>query len=201
MNIKRLFRQNQNVNIIYPALFISALLQIGLLILYPPAQTAIPMLNTEYRVIRLVDLQETPTRTKDSPALAEIREIQLADRQKARPATARPLVRAEEDSSPRGTGEFYSQFTIDELPRITREAPKIYPVQARDKGKEGRVVLDIYIDAAGRIADIRIIHDPGYGLAQAALDYVRDSLWEPAKYQGRSVPVRIRKPIVFRLNE
>ncbi len=201
MDIRRLFKRNQTSNLIYITLFASALLHVGLLVLYPPGLTATAVSDTGYRVIRLVDLREQTLQTSESAEPENLREIRISESSLPQPVRAKPLVRAEQNSAPQGAGGFYSQFSIDELPRIAREAPKIYPARARDNGKEGRVVLDIYIDAAGRIADIRIVCDPGYGLAEAAIAYVRGSVWEPAKFQGRTVPVRIRKPIVFHLNE
>jgi TonB family protein len=201
MDIRGAFRRKGTSIILYAAICASALLHTGVLFLFPSVPAAPSASNTNYRVIRLADLQEQAAQTEESPEPENIREIRMAPDSGPVPARTAPRVRAEQAPSSGGTGGFYSQFSIDELPRIAREAPKIYPAQARDNGKEGRVVLDICIDAEGRIADVRIIHDPGSGLAQAALEYVRGCVWEPAKVQGRPVPVRIRKPVVFRLNE
>jgi protein TonB len=199
--MKRLLKNIFTTRLLYLTTALSAMAQVGLLLLYPQYILGESSLNAEYSVIQLIDLEEErPAEQAADPD--EIKDVEIADelKEKASPAENKDMLQKVSPAAG-GKGGFYSELVIDELPQITREAPKIYPVLAREKGKEGRVVLEIYIDIEGRIVDITVIQNPGYGFAEAAVEYVRNSTWQPAKHQGRPVPVRIRKPIIYSLDE
>jgi TonB family protein len=201
MGMRQFLKNIFSTKLIYLTTILSALVQLGLFLLYPLYSLGESDLNAEYNAIQLIDLQEELMQPQTSLP-NEIKEVEISDEIKEKPSPVQKIDTLQKVSSASGgRGIFYSALVIDELPQIIKEAPKIYPALAKEKGKEGRVVLDIYIDTQGRLVDIVVIQNPGYGFAEAALEYVRNSSWQPAKHQGRAVPVRIRKPIIYSLDE
>ncbi|MEN6633796.1 MAG: energy transducer TonB, partial [Candidatus Polarisedimenticolia bacterium] len=73
-----------------------------------------------------------------------------------------------------------------------------YPEAARRMGIEGDVVLDLSIDAAGRVVDARVARGAP-PLAAAALDAAKRWRYRPALVDGRPSPARARATISFRL--
>ena len=79
-------------------------------------------------------------------------------------------------------------------------APK-YPVSARRRGMEGKVVLDILVDREGRVGNVSVAVSSGYAiLDRAALSTVKDWLFEPGSRGGHAVDMKVQVPIQFRLN-
>lgn len=71
----------------------------------------------------------------------------------------------------------------------TRRPPPDYPAVARRRGEEGRVLLSLSLDAAGRIGDARVITGSGSRwLDEAALAAVARWGCRPATRQGVAVP-------------
>ena len=63
---------------------------------------------------------------------------------------------------------------------------------------EGAVVLELLIDAAGRIARARVVQSVP-ALDAAALEAVRKWVFSPAIKQGRPVPAAAMAPVSFRI--
>lgn len=98
--------------------------------------------------------------------------------------------------------EFLPQHKISDPPGIpTSEILKRiqYPVLANKQKIEGVVYLELYIDKKGNIRNIEILKDPGYGLADAALDALDGIKCRPAHANGNPVAVRFRYPVRFKL--
>ena len=75
-----------------------------------------------------------------------------------------------------------------------------YPLTARRKGIEGRVLLAAHVRADGTCAEVRLIHSSGHGLLdQSALDTVRRWRFLPARRGRASVDSWVEIPISFRL--
>ncbi|MHC1692588.1 MAG: energy transducer TonB [Sphaerochaetaceae bacterium] len=74
-----------------------------------------------------------------------------------------------------------------------------YPAVAKRQGREGLVMLELYISAQGIIEHIEVLEDPGYGMAQAAVDTFKGIVCTPAKKDGTPIAVRMRYPIRFTL--
>lgn len=83
--------------------------------------------------------------------------------------------------------------------RLLSNSPALYPADARLAEIEGDVVVEIVVDAAGRVTDARSITQLGYGLEAAATNAVRAYRFRPALKDGVSVPVRMRWTVEFRL--
>lgn len=75
-----------------------------------------------------------------------------------------------------------------------------YTDKARANKYQGSVLLSVLVDEKGAIRDMRVVQDPGYGLAQKAIDSLKKWHMEPSRDpQGNSVAVRVAIETVFRL--
>ncbi|WP_158537399.1 MULTISPECIES: energy transducer TonB [Microvirgula] len=79
--------------------------------------------------------------------------------------------------------------------------PPTYPAASRSLGEEGRVILKVRVNAAGRPESIDIDTSSGFPrLDRAATDAVHRWRFEPAMSQGQPVAGWVRVPILFRLD-
>ena len=75
-----------------------------------------------------------------------------------------------------------------------------YPVQARRRGLQGEVVLEVQILANGQPGEIDIVAGSGHALLdQAALAALRDWRFQPARQGGRAVSATLHVPVRFEL--
>ena len=92
-------------------------------------------------------------------------------------------------------------YMVTAMPRIVREYRNPYPKEAKEKGIEGKVVLEILIDNEGKVRKATLIDGPGYGLNKAALESIKKFKFAPAKIGDQVVAVVIRYGINFVLEE
>ena len=85
-------------------------------------------------------------------------------------------------------------------PRIVSGTKPEYPDNARNKGWEGTVRLQILVGTEGQVEDVRVIGSSGYAeLDQAALRAVRSWRFSPALQKGMPVAAWATLPVVFDL--
>jgi TonB family protein len=76
-----------------------------------------------------------------------------------------------------------------------------YPSDARRKGLEGTVYVNIVINANGEVREKRILKGLNESLNQAALNAFNNMpAWEPGKVAGKNVNVKMVFPVNFRLD-
>lgn len=75
----------------------------------------------------------------------------------------------------------------------------VYPTLANKQKIEGVVYLELYIDQIGNIRNIKVLKDPGFGLAEAAIEAIQGLKCTPALANGKAVAVRFRYPVRFKL--
>jgi protein TonB len=80
--------------------------------------------------------------------------------------------------------------------RLLRKTRPVYPRDAFKRGTEGTVLLEILIDAHGRVARARVLGSIP-ALDEAALEAVRSWLFEPARHAGVPVATLAQAPITF----
>jgi periplasmic protein TonB len=96
-----------------------------------------------------------------------------------------------------GVGPVDAQFGRGDGPRFAyREMPD-YPYAARRLGKEGKVLLALYIDHKGKLEKVEVIEVSDQMFVEAALEAVRKSRFHPAKRHGVAVRSRSILPIRF----
>jgi protein TonB len=98
---------------------------------------------------------------------------------------------------PDGTGTT-PVFDYDAPPRLVRQTRPRYPQEAFVKRVEGTVVVEILIDASGRVSRTRVIESIPL-LDEAARDAVSGWLFQPAVKRGHPVPAVAHAPVRFRI--
>jgi TonB family protein len=93
------------------------------------------------------------------------------------------------------------EIPIDTMPKVLKAAPVTYPEEARRRGEEGMVYVKALVGEDGKVAEAAV--DPekpaSAVLAQAALEAVKQYVFEPARSKGNPVEVWIVVPVKFQL--
>jgi protein TonB len=84
-------------------------------------------------------------------------------------------------------------------PSIIREVRPDYTEEARRRGVEGDVELEIVVRADGSVGNVKVIRGLGSGLDQRAADAVRQWRFSPAKRFGTPVDVMVEVAVEFKL--
>lgn len=84
------------------------------------------------------------------------------------------------------------------VPKKVKHVQPVYPAEALAQGIRGIVILDIVVDAHGRVASTSVLRSVA-GLDEAAIAAARQWEYEPAKVGGKPVSVRVTVPITFSL--
>ena len=122
--------------------------------------------------------------TTDAPDASEFKAgntvAKAPDQEKLKPEDA--------DSLPVPTEE----YLVTQMPELAQEVRVPYPAEAKRKGAQGSVVMDILIDASGKVREANLVQGPEDSLNAAALEAVRGFAFKPARIQDKAVAVRIR---------
>jgi protein TonB len=90
------------------------------------------------------------------------------------------------------------EVTRQPEPLNDRDFEPIYPPEARRQKREALVLLRLFIDAAGQVADVVVLEAPrGLGFEKAATDYARRLRFAPAQAGSRRVASRIEWTVHF----
>ncbi len=73
-----------------------------------------------------------------------------------------------------------------------------YTPEAKKAKLEGMVLLEVTVDAAGKVRDVRVKHPLGGGLTESAVNNVRTWKFKPATKRGKPVPVAVTVEITFK---
>lgn len=85
--------------------------------------------------------------------------------------------------------------------RLAALVESCYPAASRRLGEEGRVVVRLDIDAAGRVSAWNYVERSGFDRLDAAVDcVVRRLVFHPGRRDGEAVSASVHLPIVFRLH-
>jgi TonB family protein len=84
-------------------------------------------------------------------------------------------------------------------PRLLREVKADYTEEARRRGVEGEVLLEIVITRTGSVGDVKVLRRLDSGLDQRAIQAVRQWQFAPATRQGAPVDVIVEVGVEFKL--
>jgi TonB family protein len=92
---------------------------------------------------------------------------------------------------------------VDQQPRVLRKTKPKYPEAARRAQKEGFVELEFTVGVDGKTTDIKVVKEEpkGFGFGRAAIESVKRWRFTPAKKGGENVPMRVKIPIRFTLED
>jgi protein TonB len=86
------------------------------------------------------------------------------------------------------------------LPIYQKNIPPQYPLLARRRGYQGKVLLELLVRKDGKVGSIRLARSSGYeALDRAAIKGVRNWLFQPAKRGDQLVEMWVKIPIRFQL--
>ncbi|MDI6704138.1 MAG: energy transducer TonB [bacterium] len=92
-------------------------------------------------------------------------------------------------------------YSVSKLPEIIELFKPEYPELARARGLEGVVILEVDIDTKGFVKEVRVVKSLGFGFDEAAVKAIKRCRFSPAEQFGKLVPVRMRIPIRFELED
>ena len=77
-----------------------------------------------------------------------------------------------------------------------------YPDSLRAQGIEGRVIVQVIVDTAGRVepGSAAVVQSPNAGFDQPAIDFVYAAQFRPAQRDGHAVRAVVDVPIDFKLD-
>jgi protein TonB len=84
-------------------------------------------------------------------------------------------------------------------PRFLHRVLPRYPRLAREKGKEGSVLLGVTIDQQGRPVHVELLRTAGCEFDDEAVKAVESSTFTPARVDGRPVICKVLLPVRFEL--
>ncbi len=84
-----------------------------------------------------------------------------------------------------------------QVAHLLKSVPPVYPAFARSSHVEGDVALGAFIDANGNVTELKVLSGPPI-LRQAAMDAVRQWKYDPARLDGRPVPIHLGLTVRFR---
>ena len=84
-------------------------------------------------------------------------------------------------------------------PQLLREVKPEFTEDARRRGIEGDVVLEIVVRSDGSVGDVKVLQGLGGGLDRRAIDAVRQWRFSPARRFGAPVDVIVEVAVEFKL--
>jgi protein TonB len=139
------------------------------------------------------------------PELPPLPQIEVSIQASAAPAM--PVPQPAKPSAEEVRTEPVKEVAVleDTTPSVDASAtgnPKpVYPRASKALGEEGRVMLDVYVQADGTVGDIRLHQSSGFErLDDSALRAVRQWRFKPARQSGKQIAMWYVQPITFNLH-
>lgn len=148
-----------------------------------------------------------PVPLKPSTARQALPNLLATSAPRATTPTVRGSTEGEERESPpvapTSTSPATASAVMSSSPVAYQDNPTPpYPPQARRRGMEGMVVIEVDVTADGRVAEAHVQTPSGWALLdQTALDAVRNWRFRPALREGNAVTGKARVPVRFQLKE
>ena len=97
--------------------------------------------------------------------------------------------------------EVFEEGETDERPIPLETAPVAYPLEARERGVEGTLVVFFVIGHDGKVKSIDVKKSPSPIITREARETISTWRFKPGKKNGIPVNVRAKKEIVFELKK
>jgi TonB family protein len=86
---------------------------------------------------------------------------------------------------------------VDILPLVLHAKHPTYPRSLKDSGLSGEVIVEYEVDAFGRVKNARAVRSPHPDMSKAAVQAISDSVYRPARKDGKPVPIQLTAKINF----
>lgn len=84
------------------------------------------------------------------------------------------------------------EYLVTSMPELKSDVRVLYPPEARKRGIQGAVIMNLLIDDSGKVREVSLIEGPHAELNAAAMTAARGFQFTPAMIQKKPVAVRIR---------
>ncbi len=92
--------------------------------------------------------------------------------------------------------------SISHAPAYSRNPPPVYPARARQRRWEGTVLLEVSVNAQGLPATVQVKTTSSFAvLDEAAVEAVRQWVFEPARVDQNAVSAIVEVPVRFYLHD
>ncbi|HEX8505681.1 MAG TPA: energy transducer TonB [Hymenobacter sp.] len=103
----------------------------------------------------------------------------------------RPVVAPDRPTQPVGGTQVFFDWI---------EKNQKYPLLARQRKIEGKVMVEFMVQTDGSLTDARVVKRLGSGLDEEALRLIKTApKWEPASFQGKPIKQKMLLPVLFQL--
>jgi periplasmic protein TonB len=104
---------------------------------------------------------------------------------------------------PESADTFVPSYSVTEAPEVDvqPDMKAYYPNAARQQNMEGQVLLQLHVDATGRVTHAKLVRGAGNGFDEAAVRAATEKLhFKPARFNGKSVATQIDYKFTFLLD-
>jgi TonB family protein len=95
----------------------------------------------------------------------------------------------------------YTFIDNDEMPKLISCKNAKYPLQARIKGIEGVVEIELTVSQDGTVSDTKVISSPNKLLSNAAAEAVLEMKFAPPLKENHPISVRCIQKVEFKLSD
>ncbi|UCG88477.1 MAG: TonB family protein [Gemmatimonadota bacterium] len=97
--------------------------------------------------------------------------------------------------------QIYGSFEVDQLPELVSQPAVRYPPVLRQRGVEGRVLVEFVVMSDGRVdpSSVEVVEATNDQFRNPAERAVREMAFRPGRVQGESVAVRVQQSVAFTL--
>jgi periplasmic protein TonB len=172
----------------------------------PPALKKETKVIKKEKIVKPVKTPVTPSPIKTEPKSAESETVTLTaestdisgDNTVADPVTNEGTELPQTTGTASGTGVTQIITEAEPLYKVNPEPP--YPKMARKRGYQGTVILSVLVNKEGRAENLWVFESSGYNiLDNAALDAVKEWLFEPGKQGDTAVDMWVQVPVRFEI--
>ena len=185
-------------------------LMVGLAILFPDMKIESKPTKRSIEVVTLVDIPVThqkkrrpPLERPKEPIETEDKDVPddvtIADTELDFDAPVVDIPPPLQKNDVEVEEEILEFWIVEQKPELIKFVNPVYPEMARRAGLQGQVIMAFIVTREGRVAEPRVLKGPEIFRA-AALETVRQFLFEPAMQNDRGVAVRMTIPIRFSLH-
>jgi protein TonB len=134
---------------------------------------------------------------QESVAISEHENVQDAGEENASAAAGQ---QAAAQAAGMGGGGGGAGMVRAAIPLYKVNPPPLYPAAARRRGAQGTVVLSVHVDEHGRVSNLWLFESSGHiSLDTAALQAVKDWIFEPGMQGGSTIAMWVNVPVRFEL--
>ncbi|MCX6556443.1 MAG: energy transducer TonB [Candidatus Aminicenantes bacterium] len=106
-----------------------------------------------------------------------------------------------DDAEAKNDNNALTRLRSSQRPRLIKKVLPVYPTAALEKKIEGIVILEATINEKGIVTDARLIKSPDPLLTDAALNAVKQWVYEPYIMDGKAEPLIFTVTVTFGLND